>query len=214
MYRIRALKDFSDVKKGDLGGYVESEYNLSQFGNCWIYDDSIVGLGSKVTNNATVKNFSRVIRYSEVLGNAIIEKDSIINNASVIMDQSRVIHSIVMDGSYVSGNSTVNSGCLVIDSSVMNNSVVGSNINVTNGAIIRFDIEKSEDYVVYKAPMSYGRHLTASTKKDIWSCEPLAGTAEKVREYIAEDEFLEEDDEYLRWYDSIVAFHKNYFNIK
>lgn len=22
MYRIRALKDFSDVKKGDLGGYV------------------------------------------------------------------------------------------------------------------------------------------------------------------------------------------------
>lgn len=30
MYRIRALKDFSDVKKGDLGGYVESEDNLSQ----------------------------------------------------------------------------------------------------------------------------------------------------------------------------------------
>lgn len=62
MYRIRALKDFSDVKKGDLGGYVESEENLSQEGNCWIYDNSIVGLGGKVTGNAIVKDVSVVVR--------------------------------------------------------------------------------------------------------------------------------------------------------
>jgi hypothetical protein len=28
LYRIEALKDFGDVKKGDLGGYVQSEDNL------------------------------------------------------------------------------------------------------------------------------------------------------------------------------------------
>ena len=27
IYRIRALKDFGNVKKGDIGGYVESEEN-------------------------------------------------------------------------------------------------------------------------------------------------------------------------------------------
>ena len=27
LYRIEALKDFGDVKKGDIGGYVESEKN-------------------------------------------------------------------------------------------------------------------------------------------------------------------------------------------
>ena len=39
LYRIKSLKDFNDVKVGDLGGFIESEYNLSQDGNCWISDD-------------------------------------------------------------------------------------------------------------------------------------------------------------------------------
>lgn len=30
LYRIRALKDFADVKAGDLGGFVQSEANLDQ----------------------------------------------------------------------------------------------------------------------------------------------------------------------------------------
>lgn len=30
LYRIRAIKDFSDVKAGDLGGWIEKEVNLSQ----------------------------------------------------------------------------------------------------------------------------------------------------------------------------------------
>ena len=38
LHRIKALKDFGDVKKGDIGGYVENEWNLSQDGECWIYN--------------------------------------------------------------------------------------------------------------------------------------------------------------------------------
>ena len=34
LHRIKALNDFSDVHKGDLGGYIESEDNLSSKGNC------------------------------------------------------------------------------------------------------------------------------------------------------------------------------------
>ena len=40
LYRIIALKDFFDVKKGDIGGYVQSEDNLSQEGDCWVYDQA------------------------------------------------------------------------------------------------------------------------------------------------------------------------------
>ena len=66
LHRIKALKDFGNVKKGELGGYVESEHNLSQEGNCWVcgnakvcgnaevYGDAdyitIKGLGSKYRN--------------------------------------------------------------------------------------------------------------------------------------------------------------------
>lgn len=34
LYRIKALKDFADVKAGDYGGYVSWEKNLSQDDNC------------------------------------------------------------------------------------------------------------------------------------------------------------------------------------
>lgn len=33
LHRIKALKDFGDVKKGDLGGFVEKESNLAQEGD-------------------------------------------------------------------------------------------------------------------------------------------------------------------------------------
>lgn len=42
LYRIEALRDFSNIKKGDLGGYVEKENNLSHNGCCWIYDNAKV----------------------------------------------------------------------------------------------------------------------------------------------------------------------------
>lgn len=42
LYRIKALRDFGDVAKGDLGGWIESEANLSQEGECWVYDDAWV----------------------------------------------------------------------------------------------------------------------------------------------------------------------------
>ena len=214
MYRICALKDFSDVKKGQYGGYVESEENLSQTGNCWIYDDSIVGLGSRVIDNAIVKDASKVIGGSEVSDDAIIEECSLIDESSVVSDQSRVIDSLVTNASYVIYKSVVNRDSMVYQGSTICDAIIGPEAYVRNGAVIRFDISNAEDYVVYSNPFSYGRSLTASTKKDIWSCEPFAETAEWLRTYLIEDEVLAEDDEYLRWYDSIVAFHKNYFNIK
>lgn len=214
MYRIRALKDFSDVKKGQFGGYVESEENLSQSGNCWIYDDSIVCKGARVIDNAIVKDSSTVTNYSEISDDAIIEKGSRIDESSVVCDQSRVIDSLVTEASAIIYKSVVDEDSMVTHSSTICDAVIGPKAYVKNGAVIRFDISGVEDYVVYSNPFSYGRSLTASTKKDIWSCEPHANTAEKLRDYLIDDEVLAEDDEYLRWYDSIVAFHKNYFNIK
>jgi hypothetical protein len=54
MYRIRALKDFSDVKAGDLGGFVESESNLSHNGDCWVYGNAKVYGNGEVFGNAKV----------------------------------------------------------------------------------------------------------------------------------------------------------------
>ena len=62
LYRIEALKDFSDVKKGEKGGYVEKEENLSQYGDCWAYDnakvrgDAVVHGDAEVFGNAKVRD--------------------------------------------------------------------------------------------------------------------------------------------------------------
>ena len=66
LYRIEALKDFSDVKKGDKGGFVENETNLSQYDNCWIYDDA------KVYENAIIYGNALAFGNAEIYGNAMI----------------------------------------------------------------------------------------------------------------------------------------------
>ena len=42
LHRIEALKDFGTVKKGELGGWIETEDNLSQYCNCWVDDEAMV----------------------------------------------------------------------------------------------------------------------------------------------------------------------------
>jgi hypothetical protein len=49
LYRIKALKDFSDVSKGDLGGWIEKESNLSQSGDAVVYGDAWVSGNAKAT---------------------------------------------------------------------------------------------------------------------------------------------------------------------
>ena len=53
-YRIKALVDFSDVKKGELGGFVEKEANLSHEGNAWVFGDAKVYGDARVYGNAWV----------------------------------------------------------------------------------------------------------------------------------------------------------------
>ena len=42
LFRIKALVEFGNIKAGELGGYVEKEKNLSQYGNAWVCGDARV----------------------------------------------------------------------------------------------------------------------------------------------------------------------------
>lgn len=75
--RIVALKNFSDVKKGDVGGWVKG-YVLSQKGDCWIYDEAkvegaLIQGDAKVFDKAVISgHFVDVEGNAEVGGNAMI----------------------------------------------------------------------------------------------------------------------------------------------
>ena len=62
--RIEALIDFGDVKKGDKGGFIEKEENLSHDGEAWVYGDA------KVYGNAEVYGDAKVYGNAEVYGDA------------------------------------------------------------------------------------------------------------------------------------------------
>lgn len=54
--RIRALRDIPrcGVEEGDLGGWVESEGNLTQEGDCWVFGNAQVFDDAQVFGNARV----------------------------------------------------------------------------------------------------------------------------------------------------------------
>ena len=102
VYRIRALKDFSNVKAGDLGGYVEFPHNLSQNGDCWIYDEACVYGGAQVFNdaivtdnaimfgNASACNDAQVIDNAVVSGNARLFDSVIVANSAIVTDNAQL----------------------------------------------------------------------------------------------------------------------------
>ena len=91
LYRIKALRDIgSDVKKGDLGGFVEGEHNLSATDDCWIYDNSCVLGDAFIGDKARVKDNSTVFGDSYILGNSIVEKKSTIFGSVTLQDNVKV----------------------------------------------------------------------------------------------------------------------------
>ncbi len=93
VYRIRSLKNFKtiidrDVKIGDLGGFLESEKNMSHDGLCWVFDEAVgcgnscrsgnsVGYGNSVQkdNSRQIGN-SRQSGKSWQFGNSVQSGDS------------------------------------------------------------------------------------------------------------------------------------------
>ena len=67
LFRVKALISFGDVKKGDLGGYVEKEENLSHSGGAWIYGDTWVTGDAKVFGDAVVSGNAKVSKLNDYI---------------------------------------------------------------------------------------------------------------------------------------------------
>ena len=174
LYKIRALKDFSDVKKGDLGGYVSSERNLSHYDNCWIYgEDAIVAGNAYVNYNARVYGYTVISGNSKILDNACVGGNTVIYNAEI------------SDNALIGGRDVY-----ILNSSIEDNAVIiglHKDIYITNGAIIGGEakISDSGDYIVAK---NFGDEQVTSFKTKNGSicvkCGRFYGTLLKFKEWI------------------------------
>ena len=84
LYRIKALISFGLVFKGDIGGYIEREQNLSENGNAWVYGDALVSGNAKVSGDAQVYGDARVygdatvLEYNRILTGYLQNKSSLL----------------------------------------------------------------------------------------------------------------------------------------
>ena len=66
LHRIKALRDFRDVKAGDIGGWIEKKKNLSQKGDCWVYTDAKIYGNAKIGGNTKVYGDAKVYSDAEI----------------------------------------------------------------------------------------------------------------------------------------------------
>lgn len=216
VFQIRALKDFGCVEKGELGGYVQKEGNLSQKGLSWIYDDAVAAGNAKVYGNASVFCNALVCEKAKVYGNALVSDGVQVYGSAEIFDDARVYK----DAS-VHGNAKVYGGAHVLDRAdikgnasvcgfarVRGYSVVQGNAYICGATNATGEEEFSRDAMVY-SDLCYAtikgfgmcaRHTTFYQCKDGSigvSCGCFQGTLSQFRERVIETRSGKIAKEYL-----------------
>ena len=107
-YRIKALKSFGIVKKGDIGGFISKEANLSHGGNAWVFDDAWVFGDAWVFDDAWVFGNAKVFGDARISGNARISGDAKVFGDARVFSNAKVFGDArVFGNANVSGNARV-----------------------------------------------------------------------------------------------------------
>lgn len=91
LHRIRAVRDFGDIKAGDIGGWIEREGNLSYDGDCWVYNNAWVYGNARVHGNARVYGNARVRGNARVNGNARVCGIALVHGNARVCGNAEVI---------------------------------------------------------------------------------------------------------------------------
>ena len=223
LYRIEALKDFDKVKKGDMGGYVESEKNLSQEGNCWIYDNAVVFDSAyvcgdaKVCDNAQVFGDARVYDNARVFGNAEVWNNALVDDNALVYDNAKVFgNAQVYSDAQIFGNAEVadyveiGDNAIICDNAqVFGNAIVFGNARICGKAIVsgNAEIKNSSDYIVFKNWWSSGRYFTWTRTNNMWKVGCFYGTGDELIKKAYEDSEIS-GREYKRVVDYVESIIK------
>jgi len=129
LYQIQALKSFDHVKKGELGGWIENESNLSHEGNCWVYGDA------QVYGKAWVGDNAQVFGYAQVYGKAWVYEDVHVYGDAKIHGNAKVYgNAQVFDNAQVFNNAQVYGNAWVFSNAqVYGNAKVFDDSEVSHG---------------------------------------------------------------------------------
>lgn len=211
LYRVEALKDFGDVKKGSIGGFIENEKNLSQEGNCWVYLDAKVYDNAKVFGNAVIDGFAQVCDNAMVYGNAQVNRYSKIKNNARVFENARIEgNSIVKDNAQVYANSLLLENAQVCDNAnlsgtclVRENAIVCGDAGIYDFVHFNSDavIKSHADYYVGHENWEGGHNFVYTRSNNKWSTFFINGTKEEVLEFAKK-----RGEKYYNFYKNVIEF--------
>lgn len=218
LYRIEALKDFSNVKKGDKGGFVESEDNLSQKGKCWIYHtakvfdnavvsgDALISDNAVIYDNAGIHDYAAVHNNVKVFGNArisgwasLVDNVEVWDNASIygyayIYGNAKIFNSaVVRDNGQIGGNANIYDNACIYDYALISgNALICGTTIVCGPSIIRENaiVKEDSDYIVFKNWWSSQRFFTWTKSNNMWTVGCFYGTGKELIKKAYEDSEL------------------------
>ena len=158
--RIRSLRDIGEeVKAGDLGGFVESEANLSfeKDDDTWIFNDAVVAgeavadKGAQLRENAIVCGCAYVSNGSVMSGRSRAEDDAYLSGATMLEDATVSGNAMILREERSGGAPVLSGQCRIYgtvrgDIRVGGKAVLFSNQSVENASKDTFILtEKGQD---------------------------------------------------------------------
>lgn len=209
LYRIRALKNFGEVRAGDLGGYIQNESNLSHHGECWVRNFAKVYGNAKVRGNALVYGRAEVYENATVIDEAHVgfrakvHGNAKIWNRSNVVDNAEVWEEAWIRGSgTVSGNARVHGHAVVygiVDdcAEVSGLTVIYEYANIGGNSIVW----NKYDYILITPIGSNGRSMTIVPGSDFIRVGCFTGTKKEFLEAVRKKHG---DNKYGRLYRDII----------
>ena len=147
LHRIRALRDIGhDVKAGDLGGFVESESNLSfeEGDDAWIYDSAIacdrsyVDMHSQLRDSAMIRNAAYISEGARLSGESKAEDDSYVRGGQLTEKARACGNALILAHPDTFGTPVIR-GCANVYGKVMGAIHIGGNALVFSSEELRND---------------------------------------------------------------------------
>lgn len=167
LHRIRALRDVGPtVKAGDLGGFVEGEWNLSyEDADSWIANDAIAANAACVEGGALLRD------------QAVVCGEARVRGSSMISDYARVEDHAVVDGARVelyarvSAHALVSShpdgGFPIISGESVIHGIVSGNVLVTHDAVVLGDEKIVNETLDRLVLTEEGRRIECGPGRDV-----------------------------------------------
>lgn len=152
----RCIKDFLNITKGTLGGFVEGYENLC--GEAWVDGEAKVYAGAVVKDRASV------------------HCSACISNRAVICERACICDSVIVSGGVWIGGYTKISGFTVVRQKGCLPLDIGTYAEIRGDAVI----ESNRDYILFKNWWSSNRYFIWTRSNDMWCVGCFYGTGKEL----------------------------------